>query len=463
MSIIDKATLAAFNKAVDIGFKKVKKNPQEGMLDIVNIFDKYLIPKSDKENSGKKAIERIRSEFADPNSRWVAYATNMVNEVDENVIKHFVTNVGYNAAFRGNKERNRLQREENCNIPWAILFDPTSACNLKCTGCWAAEYGYKNNLSYDEMASIIKQGNEMGTYVYIMTGGEPLVRKDDIIKLAEEFNDSEFHIFTNGTLIDDAFCKDVQRVGNISFAMSIEGTEESTDSRRGRGVYQRVINAMKLMQKYHLLYGVSICYTSVNYEYVTNDDFIQMLVEHGCKLAWYFHYMPVGNDADPSLMPNAEQRKHVMERVRFIRSKDYPQTIFTIDFQNDGEYIGGCIAGGRNYFHIYSAGDMEPCVFIHYSDSNIREKTILEALKSPLFMAYHHNQPFNSNPLKPCPMLENPGRLSKMVNESGAHSTDMISPESAEHLEEKCIPYAKQWNPSAEEIWSHSKHSKQAK
>ena len=252
MSIIDKATLAAFNKAVDIGFKKVKKNPQEGMLDIVNIFDKYLIPKSDKENSGKKAIERIRSEFADPNSSWVAYATNMVNEVDENVIKHFVTNVGYNAAFRGNKERNRLQREENCNIPWAILFDPTSACNLKCTGCWAAEYGYKNNLSYDEMASIIKQGNEMGTYVYIMTGGEPLVRKDDIIKLAEEFNDSEFHIFTNGTLIDDAFCKDVQRVGNISFAMSIEGTEESTDSRRGRGVYQRVIN-VKIKQNIHLL------------------------------------------------------------------------------------------------------------------------------------------------------------------------------------------------------------------
>ena len=110
MSIIDKATSAAFNKAVDIGFKKVKKNPQEGMLDIVNIFDKYLIPKSDKENSGKKAIERIRSEFADPNSSWVAYATNMVNEVDENVIKHFVTNVGYNAAFRKNKESREIGR-----------------------------------------------------------------------------------------------------------------------------------------------------------------------------------------------------------------------------------------------------------------------------------------------------------------------------------------------------------------
>lgn len=460
MTLREKATLAAFNKAVDIGFKKIKKNPREGMLDIVGIMDKFMMPKSEQENSGKKAIENIRREFADPNSSWVSFATDMVNDVDENVIKHFVSNVGFNAAYRGNKKRCKLQREENCNIPWAILFDPTSACNLKCTGCWAAEYGHKNNLSYDEMASIIKQGNDIGTYMYILTGGEPLVRKDDIIKLAEEFNDSEFHIFTNGTLIDEKFCKEVQRVGNISFAISIEGTEESTDSRRGKGVYKRVMDSMKLLQKHHLLYGVSICYTSVNYKYVTDDEFIMMLREHGCKLAWYFHYMPVGNDADPSLMPNASQRKHVMDKVHIIRSKDYANNMFAIDFQNDGEYIGGCIAGGRNYFHINSAGDMEPCVFIHYSDSNIRKDTIMEALKKPLFMAYHHNQPFNSNHLKPCPMLENPGRLSEMVNDSGAHSTDMISPESAEHLENKCKPYAKQWNATAEAIWSHRKHNK---
>ena len=169
--------------------------------------------------------------------------------------------------------------------------------------------------------------------------------------------------------------------------MSIEGTEASTDARRGNGVYQKVIDAMDLMYRYKLLYGVSICYTSANYKYVTADDFIQMLVDHGCKLAWYFHYMPVGNDADTSLLLNPEQRTYMYHRVRELRSSGYHKNIFTIDFQNDGEYIHGCIAGGRNYLHINSAGDYEPCVFIHYSDSNIREKTLLEALKSPLFMA----------------------------------------------------------------------------
>ena len=100
--------------------------------------------------------------------------------------------------------------------------------------------------------------------------------------------------------------------------------------------------------------------------------------------------------------------------------------------------MGGCIAGGRNYFHINSAGDAEPCVFIHYSNANIHDSSILEILQSPLFMAYHNGQPFNKNHLRPCPMLENPELLEKMVHETGAHSTDLQSPESVEHLCEKC-------------------------
>lgn len=58
--------------------------------------------------------------------------------------------------------------------------------------------------------------------------------------------------------------------------------------------------------------------------------------------------------------------------------------IFAMDFQNDGQYVGGCIAGGRRYMHINARGDVEPCVFIHYSNCNIRNCTLLEA-RNPLF------------------------------------------------------------------------------
>ena len=456
----DKTTKLAFSKSIDIALKKIKKDPVKGMEDITTIMDKYIMPKDAKENSAKHAIDRIRGEFSNPSSKWASFAEDIVNDIDDNVLKQFIMTVAYNAVYKGNAKRNQLQKEYNCNIPWTILFDPTSACNLTCTGCWAAEYGHKNNLSYEEMQSIIRQANDMGCYFFLLTGGEPLVRKKDIIKLANEFNDSAFHIFTNGTLIDDQFCEEVAKAGNISFALSVEGTEESTDFRRGDGVYNKVISAMDTLKKHKLLYGVSVCYTSKNYLQVTSDEFIANMINHGCKLAWFFHYMPVGNDADVSLLPSPDQRKYVLKRIREIRSGSSPHKMYAIDFQNDGEFINGCIAGGKNYLHINSQGDMEPCVFIHYSDSNIRDNTILEALQAPLFMAYHDNQPFNDNMFKPCPMLENAGKLTKMVNETHAHSTDLISPEDPKDLEGKCAPYAKEWNKTADDMWEIRKEER---
>lgn len=131
-----------------------------------------------------------------------------------------------------------------------------------------------------------------------------------------------------------------------------------------------------------------------------------------------------------------------------------------MDFQNDAVYVRGCIAGDRNYLHINAAGDMEPCVFIHYSNVNIHDCSLLDALKSPLFMAYHDGQPFNENMLRPCPMLENPEKLRRMVKETGAHSTDLQSPESVDHLCDKCVPYARSWEPEAERLWAAGEAAK---
>ena len=149
-----------------------------------------------------------------------------------------------------------------------------------------------------------------------------------------------------------------------------------------------------------------------------------------------------------------------LERIREIRAMKGGKPIFAFDFQNDGEYVGGCIAGGRNYCHINPNGDVEPCVFIHYSGANIKEVDLLTALKQPLFMAYRENQPFNCNHLKPCPMLENPEILQHMVHETKAHSTDLQSPESVEHLCGKCAEYAKKWDVRAQELWQKDRNNK---
>ena len=439
----------AASLGIDVLLKKVNRNDrEEEMLKLVDIMEKFM-----EGDELELDYDWIRGLVGNKDTALNDYLNRGLDELDPHVIKTTALNLGFEAMLSGTKTMHAMRKEHGCNIPWLILMDPTSACNLHCTGCWATEYGNKLNLTYDEMSDIVKQGKELGIHFYMFTGGEPLVRRDDIIKLCKEHKDCQFLAFTNGTLVDQKFCDEMKSVGNLMLAISLEGSPEVNDFRRGEGVYGRVMDAMDLLKENGLIFGTSICYTSKNCESVTSKEFIDLMVDKGCRYALYFHYMPVGNEASVELLPTPEQRLATKNRIRAIRNLEHGEGLFTMDFQNDGEYMDGCIAGGRNYFHINANGDAEPCVFIHYSDSNIREHSLLEILKRPLFMAYHDNQPFNENHLRPCPMLENPEILQRIVNETGVHSTDLQSPETVEHLCGKCKPYAASWKPSADKVW----------
>ncbi len=427
------------------------RDPEKNLLTLMDWADKF-----DQTNAFPSQRAVIREAIQDPRHPYYAFIRHMIDEIDPKVMQTLVTNFFINSALVGWPRQEKLRVEHDCNIPWAILMDPTSACNLHCTGCWAAEYGNKLNLTFDELDSIIRQGKELGVYMYIYTGGEPLVRRDDLIRICERHDDCVFLSFTNATLIDEQFADDMLRVGNFIPAISLEGNEQDTDSRRGQGTYQKVIRAMKLLRQRRLPYGISSCYTSRNWKSITSEEYYDSLIEMGAYFIWYFHYMPVGNDAAPELLPTPEQRVEIRRRIRSLRAE---KPLFAMDFQNDAEYVGGCIAGGRRYLHINANGDVDPCVFIHYSNANIRDMSLLEALKSPIFMAYHRNQPFNDNMLRPCPMLENPEKLRRMVSESGARSTDPMSPESAEHLCAKCDRYAAQWAAAAESLWTAERNA----
>ena len=160
---------------------------------------------------------------------------------------------------------------------------------MHCTGCWAAEYGHKQSLTFEEMDRVLTEAKALGTHACLFTGGEPLLRKKDIIRLCEKHRDMAFHAFTNGTLIDEEFCQEMLRVGNFFVSISVEGFEEANDGRRGRGHFQKALDAMDL------------------------------LISKGCVFAWYFHYMPVGLNADTSLLLTPEQRTYMKDRVREIR------------------------------------------------------------------------------------------------------------------------------------------------
>lgn len=445
MALKERAQMFAVRKALDY----LDRDPETNLLKLVDWMETF-----DTKGTLAKQREAIRQVASDKENNWYKLMMSLWKDIDPGVRNRLFENFIIHASLLGYQRQKENREKYNCNIPWAILMDPTSACNLKCTGCWAAEYGNQMNLTYEELDDIVRQGTELGTYIYLFTGGEPLVRKEDIIRLCDAHPDCVFSAFTNGTLIDEAFADEMLRVKNFVPAISIEGFEEATDSRRGDGTYQKIIRAMKILREKKLPFGISCCYTSANAEVIGSEEYFDYMIELGAKFAWFFTYMPVGKGAVTELMATAQQREMMYHRIREYRKT---KPIFTVDFWNDGEYVGGCIAGGRRYCHINANGDIEPCAFIHYSDSNIRKKTLLEAFQSPLFMGYHDNQPFHDNMLRPCPVLDNPGRLTKLVEDSDARSTDYQNLESAKEFSDKCVPAAEKWAPVADRLWEEKR------
>ena len=146
---------------------------------------------------------------------------------------------------------------------------------------------------------------------------------------------------------------------------------------------------METLKSKKLPFGISCTYTRANAEVIGSEEYFNEMIEKGVKFAWFFTYIPIGKNAVPELIATPEQREYMYHQLRKFRQT---KPIFTLDFWNDGEYSGGCIAGGRRYLHINANGDIEPCAFIHYSDSNIHNTTPV----SYTHLIVHHDKlPFH--------------------------------------------------------------------
>ena len=430
----------------------LRKDPEKNLPKVVSWLRKF-----DTENLYTIQYDMVDEYLKDPDNNWTRLMCNLVNNVDPHIVETVFTNFLLNASIKGWSVVAQSKEKYGYETPFTILVDPTTACNKKCIGCWAADYNKSLNLSYDELDKLFTDGKELGIYFYIMTGGEPLVRKNDILKLAKKHNDCVFMFFTNGTLIDQKFCEDLIEVGNLVPTISVEGFDDATDGRRGEGSWKDIMRAMDLMKSNRIPFGFSTCFTTANCDSVLSEEFIDLMIDKGAYFSWYFTFMPIGCKTDTSLMATPDQREKLYRTIRAWRNT---KPIFNMDFWHDAEYVGGCVAGGRRYCHINANGDVEPCVFCHYSNANIKEVSLLEALGQPLFREYQKNQPFNNNQFRPCPILDNAPKIAEMVKNSGAKSTEFIDPEDVDDLCKKTINYGLTWAKRAEPLWKENVENK---
>ncbi|HHX74698.1 MAG TPA: radical SAM protein, partial [Firmicutes bacterium] len=267
----------------------------------------------------KKLLQELDAAISDPSNHWLQLYRRACRQLHPYVREKALYNFFLNAGLVGMPRIDATRRKTGINIPWAILMDPTSACNLDCTGCWAADYEKGAQLPKETLDRIITEGKALGIYMYLYSGGEPLLRFADIEALAKKHSDCMFLAFTNATLVTEEMAARMAEAGNIVPAVSIEGFAAETDMRRGAGTFAKVVTAMETLKRHGVAFGFSACYHSRNTEAVAGEDFLDFLIEQGCLFGWYFTYMPLGKKADVSLLATTRQRELMYHTVRKFR------------------------------------------------------------------------------------------------------------------------------------------------
>ncbi len=414
--------------ALEKAIKYITKDPENNLMTLINLAEKAAVVPDHK-----IALSKLKAHFQ--NSPHIMEQTKRVAGNPKMLYNLFNSWV-LNATLVGRPIREKIAAELGVSVPMAILIDPTSACNLRCEGCWAGEYSKGNYLQPELFNRIINEAKELGIHWFVLSGGEPFCYPH-LFEVIAEHPDSAFMAYTNGTLIDEKAADRLAHLANLSPAFSLEGWREQTDGRRGAGTFDKITGAMDRLRERGVLFGTSVTAMRNNIKEIFSYDFIDFLVEKGATYMWSFHYIPIGRDPDMNMMLTPEQRLSLIDRVNELRRS---RPIFIADFWNDGGYTKGCIAGGKQYFHINAAGDVEPCAFVHFAVDNIRDKSLREVLQNPFFKAYQQNRPFNENHLAPCPIIDAPKMLRAMVKECGAHPTHLgaeqvLEGEVAAHLD----------------------------
>ncbi len=321
------------------------------------------------------------------------------------------------------KKANEIRQEydeSGQNIPAFLIASITSSCNLHCTGCYSranescSDDVPLNQLSGDEWGDIFQEAKELGISFIVLAGGEPMLREDVIVK-ASEFPEILFPIFTNGTMLNDDYLKLFDKNRNLVPILSIEGDEEVTDSRRGEGVYSQLINSMNQMKKNNIIFGASLTFTKGNLSTLLSDDFISKLHDFGCKVIFFIEYVPV-NGETVELAPDDNERELLFSEINRLRN-DYNDMLF-LSFPGDEKTSGGCLAAGRGFFHINSHGGAEPCPASPYSDINVRDTSLLEALNSKLFKSLRDGGLLMDDHEGGCVLFEHEDDVIRLLNQS---------------------------------------------
>ena len=391
------------------------------------------------------------------------------------VRKALINSLVQNIFFRKDEYIEKFQRKFNRKPPSFLTIGPSKFCNLKCKGCYAnSTSANSEKLSWDILDRIIKEKTKLwGSYFTVITGGEPLLYKDQgktVIDLAKKYQNNYFLMYSNGTLIDKKTAKKLAEVGNITPAISGEGFEKETDDRRGKGTHKKILQAMENLREVGVPFGVSITATKDNADLVVSDEMINYYFEkQGAIYGWIFQLMPIGRESTLDSMVTPEQRVRMFRKTRNLVKN---RNIFIADFWNSGCVSSGCISAGKSgggYLYIEWNGNITPCVFNPYSPVNIHDVykkggTLNDALEEPFFKSirqWQKDYALDKKPKKmgnwiiPCAIKDHYNMMKKKLNKYQPKPIDEAAQTALEDVkyQEGLEKYGREVAQATDPIW----------
>jgi len=294
-------------------------------------------------------------------------------------------------TLRWQKKASRLRSEweqKGVHVPPILIISVTSRCNLHCEGCYhqALRPSAKTEMSDERLEKMVAEAKELGISFIVFAGGEPLMRPK-ILDIPKQYPEIMFLMFTNGLLINDTVLEEMTEKRNVVPLISMEGYQDDTDERRGKGVYNLLLKSIAKLKEKNIFWGASLTITRSNFDEVTDENFVKKLVDSGCKLVMLVEYTPVREGTEDWVL-SEEQRSQVIKLRNSFRAKF--RAVF-VALPWDEEEIGGCLSAGRGFVHISSDGNVEPCPFVPYSDVNLNNTSLKEALQSKMLKTIREN------------------------------------------------------------------------
>ena len=263
--------------------------------------------------------------------------------------------------------------------PSTCTLQITSRCQLDCYHCSAARFKTRarQELTTEEIFSVIDQSLDLGIFNIVFTGGEPLLHADLCKMIAHvDRARAQAMLFTNGLLLTEENVARLVDAGLYSLNVSLDDprAEVHNNLRRAQDGYEKALAGVERALAGGLLVGLST--------YASPDAVRQGLIEEtiaigkrlGVHEVTVFDVVPTGKLLQENSLLTPEDKQHLMEMERECNESRGCPHIVTQALVN-GPEGAGCFAG-YSQFYMTAYGDIDPCDFTPLTFGNIRDDSL---------------------------------------------------------------------------------------